>query len=622
MTANQSNIVKSGLPLCEITHTHTAKDLFTLDRDMIKIGKELGKGAFSVVYVGEYRNEAVAVKCQPKDEDGSVPAFVCKEINALQRFKHPRVLNFVGAADSEKTRQIWIVSEKLGQSDLDHLLKDIRSSSVRHIGWKKLIQIALDAAEGINYLHSMRCIHRDIKPHNILLDLDFRAKLCDFGFVTDLNQRDQSVDIQSRLQEEHLVNTPRRKSYCGTDAYMAPEMYLDEDYDESVDTFSYGVMLMEMVCCRQANRDGFLMRLPQCKFQISMEEFLPQVPDNCPKVLINLAERCTSFEPCDRPQWEEIIAKLRSLLVEQDISTGEDKGIILKSYTSTTKEPELELDEQGYEETSESDDEGLSESDDTGSRSSNGNDEELSGCLTSPRLALQYNGQLLKRNRRGNRRWCKKWFIVDGAHLHYFDMANLPPYFDTPRSACSTDVRNSRSSHTPSTLLLSHCRIWKTMEMPELCFNVVDENWKIKRELQACNRKELKKWLQVIDDAINYATDRSLSSGHVEITSKQMSSDEYSGLKERSKEDQVRLADHNGGTSSGSCLAKNNEIEKWLATVGLTKYTATFMDKGFVSLDIIREKGIETEDLNLLGINDFLAKKLLTLAVRQLQNTR
>lgn len=173
MTTNQASSDESGVPQCALTHTHEEKSLFHLESDMIKIRKELGKGAFSVVYVGEYRNQAVAVKCQPKDEDGNVPAFVCKEINALQRFKHPRVLNFIGAADSKKTKQIWIVSEKLGQSDLDQLLKNIRSSTIRHIGWRKLLQIALDIAEGINYLHSMRCIHRDIKPHNVLVGRSF-----------------------------------------------------------------------------------------------------------------------------------------------------------------------------------------------------------------------------------------------------------------------------------------------------------------------------------------------------------------------------------------------------------------------------------------------------------------
>ncbi|CCI48335.1 unnamed protein product [Albugo candida] len=590
---------------------------------MIKIGKELGKGAFSVVYVGEYRNQAVAVKCQPKDEDGNVPAFVCKEINALQRFKHPRVLNFIGAADSKKTKQIWIVSEKLGQSDLDQLLKNIRSSTIRHIGWRKLLQIALDIAEGINYLHSMRCIHRDIKPHNVLLDNDSRAKLCDFGFVTDLNHCDQSADIQTRLQESHLINTPRRKSYCGTDAYMAPEMYLDEDYDESVDTFSYGVMLMEMICCRQANIDGFLMRLPQSKFEIIVEEFRSQVPDSCPKEFMKLAERCTSFEPGDRPLWQEIILILQSLLTEQAAGdTGGDKGITLKPYIPTSKEPEVELDELDYEETSESDDEGVGEQDETGSSLRFPNDEECSRYSISPRLAPQYNGQLLKRNRRGNRRWCKKWFVVDGAQLHYFDMANIPACFENPRTVVPADVRKLRSSHTPSTLSLIRCRIWKTMEMPELCFNVVDENWKIKRELQACSRKELKKWLQVIEEAIDYGTDASSPSGYVQSASKQEPPSQVFNSKEKRKEDQLRTADLESGLNTRSCSEKSNEVEKWLATVGLTKYTATFMEKGFDSLDIIREKGIETEDLDLLGINDFLAKKLLTLAVRQLQNTR
>lgn len=59
--------------------------------------------------------------------------------------------------------------------------------------------------------------------------------------------------------------------------------------------------------------------------------------------------------------------------------------------------------------------------------------------------------------------------------------------------------------------------------------------------------------------------------------------------KEKRKEDQLRTADLESGLNTRSCSEKSNEVEKWLATVGLTKYTATFMEKGFDSLDIIRE---------------------------------
>jgi serine/threonine protein kinase len=82
----------------------------------------------------------------------------------------------------------------------------------------------------IKYLHSLNIIHRDIKPENLLLDNNFRIKLCDYGWATHYNNN------------EH-INT-----FCGTPEYVAPEIIKKEFYDEKIDIWSIGVLLFEMIC--------------------------------------------------------------------------------------------------------------------------------------------------------------------------------------------------------------------------------------------------------------------------------------------------------------------------------------------------------------------------------------
>jgi len=75
--------------------------------------------------------------------------------------------------------------------------------------------------------------HRDIKPENILLDKDFNIKLCDFGFAHSLEGREGKNTL---------------KTVCGTESYMAPEIFLDKKYNGSVvDLFASGIVLFIMM---------------------------------------------------------------------------------------------------------------------------------------------------------------------------------------------------------------------------------------------------------------------------------------------------------------------------------------------------------------------------------------
>lgn len=520
------------------------------------------------------------------------------------------------------------------------------------------------------------------------LDDQYRAKLCDFGFAMDMKTTKQHDE------EDETLGKARRKSYCGTDAYMAPEMFLDEDYNESVDVFSFGVVLMELLCCRVANHDGFLMRLPQHKFRICTPEFHDALPESCPAAFARLAEQCVSFEPSERPSADAIVSALKDLLTQKQLVDNADKSgvaaavVELRPFTPMVKADVNECEPQEDDDDNYSDDEEDDEDDDVDSQGDDcdrGGDDTVdlesdeadhsglfspedvsflySSAADQTQIDLLLNGELeeelefrpneqlqqptsrppyhagviLKRNRRGARAWSSKWFILDGDQLHSSD--NVPSSPAAASTACSNKNRSDSTCSTASnsggggastlsTLALRDCRIWKTMEMPELCFNVINGNWKIKRELQAQSRDELEQWMELINQAIDYANsvaptvsgnttaldkswegklkptkseDRSSHSG----SSAQVRKSPLSGKQPETRcpESAVETAavDTKGHQQqqergiSGAIASPEDEADEvfqWLQAIGFQRYTATFKAKGYASVDFIREVGV------------------------------
>lgn len=641
------------------TATTPAEELFAIPPYAVKIGKEIGKGAFSVVFAGEFRRKHVAVKCQPKDAEGRIPPFVLREVQMLNALRHPRLLQFVGAADNVKAKQVWILSEFSSNGDVDLLLRGVRRGAQPHPGWRTMARIALDAAEGIAFLQSRRIIHRDIKSSNILLDKDCRAKLCDFGFATEIDSYATTAPANGNSNGGADDSKARRKSYCGTDAYMAPEMFLDEDYDESVDIFSYGIVLMEILCCRQANADGFIMRLPQYKFRVSVDEFRDALPAMCPPALARLAEQCVDFEPHDRPRISDIVSALQAVL--SDKSCDLDAAVELRPFTPIEREPQIEEDDEYYgenddDEEEESDEEEEDDDEEEEVEELDGLDTAESTLVDDPFLedasfegedgdkllplqripatpAPHHSGVILKRNRRGNRKWSEKWFVLDHDHLHYTDMP-LPQVVGGRR----------RSNYVPpiSSLSLRECRIWKTMEMPELRFNVIDSNWKIKRELQAQNKADLEMWMELINQGIDYANElytterdtltsdtssqrNSSNRGSSNSRPNSSRSSREKRFLDQQRQEQQQLVTQaksdskkkeavvrkprrsNSVASNSSSTAKSkvpvvvveeyhetpedleDEVYVWLKEIGFQKYVTAFRTKGFSSIDFIRE---------------------------------
>ncbi|KAK9939369.1 hypothetical protein M0R45_016066 [Rubus argutus] len=107
--------------------------------------------------------------------------------------------------------------------------------------WKERLQIAVDAAQGLDYLHNgckPPIVHRDMKTSNILLNEKMQAKICDFGISKVL-----STESATHTQTDHIR---------GTRGYFDPEYYTTGNLNKKSDLYSFGIVLLELITGRPA----------------------------------------------------------------------------------------------------------------------------------------------------------------------------------------------------------------------------------------------------------------------------------------------------------------------------------------------------------------------------------
>uniref|UniRef100_A0A803PX07 Receptor-like serine/threonine-protein kinase n=1 Tax=Cannabis sativa TaxID=3483 RepID=A0A803PX07_CANSA len=194
--------------------------------------EELGRGAFAVVFKGVLCDgNFVAVKKLDNVVREGEEEFKA-EVNAISRTNHKNLVQLIGFCNEGEKR--LLVYEFMSNGSLANFL--FKSSSKP--SWYQRKEIALGIARGLFYLHEEcknQIIHCDIKPHNVLLDESFNARIADFG-LAKLLKRDQ---------------TRTTTALRGTKGYVAPEWFRNTPVSVKVDVYSYGIMLLEIICCRR-----------------------------------------------------------------------------------------------------------------------------------------------------------------------------------------------------------------------------------------------------------------------------------------------------------------------------------------------------------------------------------
>ncbi|XP_058073731.1 G-type lectin S-receptor-like serine/threonine-protein kinase LECRK1 [Magnolia sinica] len=197
--------------------------------------RKLGRGAFGTVYSGILRSEGeqieVAVKQLEKVIEEGEKEFKT-ELRVIGRTHHKNLVRLLGFCD-ENSHRLLVYELMKGGSLSDFLFGRNDKPS-----WGQRAEIALGITRGLSYLHEeceTQIIHCDIKPQNVLLDTNCTAKIADFGLAKLL------------MKDQTRTSTNVR----GTRGYMAPEWLKNLPVTMKVDVYSFGVMLLEIICCRR-----------------------------------------------------------------------------------------------------------------------------------------------------------------------------------------------------------------------------------------------------------------------------------------------------------------------------------------------------------------------------------
>ncbi|BBN15586.1 protein MpRLK-Pelle_CR4L3 [Marchantia polymorpha subsp. ruderalis] len=283
----------------------------------------IGAGSFGIVYRGVLGDgRVVAIKRADRSSARKIEenesAFEA-ELEVLSRLHHKHLVNLVGFCDDHDER--LLVYEYMSNGTLhDHLH---RHRSIALSSWQARIMVALQAARGIEYLHTYagrQIIHRDIKSANILLDSKWNARVSDFGLSL----------ITPSEEHSHLTT-----GAAGTLGYMDPEYYRLQHLTTKSDVYSFGVVLMELLTGKKAihrrhtlaagltvvsptNVNVVDYAVPPIRADelLSILDERVRVPEEAEnaavEIVAEVAEQCVRLEGKDRPTMAEIVGRLET----------------------------------------------------------------------------------------------------------------------------------------------------------------------------------------------------------------------------------------------------------------------------------------------------------------------
>ncbi|GMP75589.1 hypothetical protein CsSME_00032622 [Camellia sinensis var. sinensis] len=272
------------------------------------IANKIGQGGFGSVYYGKLRGEKVAIK---KMDMQASKEFLA-ELKVLTRVHHLNLVHLIGYCVEGS---LCLVYEYIENGNLSQHLRGVGKDP---LSWSTRVQIALDSARGLEYIHEHivpAYIHRDIKSSNILIDKKFRAKVADFGLTKLIEVG--STSLHTRL--------------AGTFGYMPPEYAQYGEVSPKTDVYAFGVVLYELISAKEAitkttdvvsESIGLVALFDDIPNQSDPKEYLCKLVD--PKLgddyildsvrkMAQLARACTQENPLLRPSMRSIVVALMTL---------------------------------------------------------------------------------------------------------------------------------------------------------------------------------------------------------------------------------------------------------------------------------------------------------------------
>lgn len=203
----------------------------------------IGRGSFSTVYKGydglnrifvaikEIDTERLRREHDNKEID-KIMKNISSEINIMKMVHHENIVELKDVIFD--CNSVYIVMEYCDYGDIVSYMKKHRVHQNMGLPEAELCTLMLQLANGIKYLYSLGIVHRDLKPQNILLKTDSKTKcvclkIVDFGFATVLRQGQMTDTV------------------CGSPIYMAPEIIKFQEYSNTSDLWSIGIIMYELI---------------------------------------------------------------------------------------------------------------------------------------------------------------------------------------------------------------------------------------------------------------------------------------------------------------------------------------------------------------------------------------
>ncbi|KAH9558619.1 hypothetical protein CY35_06G017200 [Sphagnum magellanicum] len=270
---------------------------------------QIGKGGSATVHKVTWLGKDFAEKCfhGPENED------IQEEASLLAGLSHPNILPLFCYATRDHSCSLIM---ELMDGDLHQLMERLVNNESQDAPFELLeaVDIMLQVAEGMNYLHQNRVVHRDLKSMNILVkynehDRHVYAKVADFGL--------------SRIKELSCTYSNLTMD-LGTTRWMAPELFRDSEdhnvgpsspskslkYHFKVDVYSFGMVCYEILtgCV-----PFFNFKLMDLRKRIK-DGLRPDMPEQCPEQLSTLVQACYHRDPKARPSFPDICVELRHIM--------------------------------------------------------------------------------------------------------------------------------------------------------------------------------------------------------------------------------------------------------------------------------------------------------------------
>ncbi|ONK69802.1 uncharacterized protein A4U43_C05F26890 [Asparagus officinalis] len=282
----------------------------------------LGHGTYGSVYYGVLGEQEVAIKRMTATKTREFIA----EMKVLCKVHHASLVELIGYAASGD--ELFLIYEYAQKGSLKSHLHDPQNKGHTSLSWISRVQIALDAARGLEYIHEHtkdHYVHRDIKTSNILLDNTFRAKISDFGLAKL---------VVTTIDGEASVT-----KVVGTFGYLAPEYLRDGLATTKSDVYAFGVVLFELISGKEAitrtegmvftNSErcslasimlGALRSSPNSLSMASLKEHIdPSLmdlyPHDCIYKMAMLAKQCVDEDPILRPDMKQVVISLSHILL-------------------------------------------------------------------------------------------------------------------------------------------------------------------------------------------------------------------------------------------------------------------------------------------------------------------